>query len=98
MMVPEHRAATHQRTLEMVFEHPMSHNIEWRNIVSLLESIGTVVEGTHDALHVTVNDETVVLRRPKHKDIPEEQLMQLRHFLRRAGVEPAAPRKEPNPE
>ena len=89
-------AASHQRILGMLFEHPMSHNIEWRQVVHLLESLGTTVDGTHDSLHVTVNNETIVLHEPKHKDLAEEQIVQIRHFLLRAGIEPPHPTKGPN--
>jgi hypothetical protein len=95
-MASVHRAASHQRTLGMLFEHPMNHNIEWREVVHLLESLGTAVEGADDAFHVTVNNQTVVLHRPKHKDLTAEQIMQLRHFLLRAGIEPPHPTKGPN--
>jgi hypothetical protein len=90
-----HRAASHERVLGMLFQHPMTHNIEWRQVVALLDSLGTTVNGGHDSLHATVNNETVVLHRPKHKEVPEEQVMQLRHFLIRAGIEPPHPTKGP---
>ncbi len=91
-----HRAASHQRTLGKLFQHPMTHSMEWREVVSLLDSLGTTTEGGHDTLHATVNKVTVVLHRPRHKDVPEEQIMQIRHFLSRAGVEPPHPTKGPN--
>ena len=95
-MESTHRAASHQRTLGMLFQHPMAHSIEWKDIVTLLESLGTTTQGGHDTLHATVNNVTVVLHRPKHKDVPQEQVMQLRHFLRQAGIEPPHPSKGPN--
>jgi len=95
-MTSVHRAASHERILGMLFEHPMSHNIEWNDVVHLLQAIGTAVAGHHDTLHVTINNETVVLHRPKHKALAEDQIMQIRHFLRRAGVEPPHPTKGPN--
>jgi hypothetical protein len=95
-MASVHRAASHQRTLGMLFEHPMNHNIEWPDVLTLLESLGTVVEGNHDAVHVTVNNQKVVLHQPKHKDLEQEQITLLRHFLARAGIEPPHPSKGPN--
>ena len=95
-MEPAHRAASHQRTLGMLFEHPMSHSVEWRDVVTLLESLGSATEGANGAVHVTVNKETVVLHRPKHKDVPQEEIHKIRQFLRRAGVEPPHPSKGPN--
>ena len=88
-MPPLHRAATHERILAMLFTHPLSHNIEWRDVIHLLQSIGTTAEGGHDTLHVTVNGKTVVLHGAHHKTLDQNQVMQLRHFLRAAGI--AAP-------
>jgi hypothetical protein len=85
-----HRAAAHERTLEMLFAHPLSGNIEWRDVLHLLDSVGTTAEGGHDTVHVTVNGQATVLHGTRHKTLGEEQVMQLRHFLRAAGVE--APR------
>jgi hypothetical protein len=87
--------ASHERTLGLLFEHPTSHNIEWRDVDSLLNSLGTATEGANGAVHITVNGQTVVLHRPKHKDVTEEQVIELRHFLRRAGIEPPHPAKGP---
>jgi hypothetical protein len=95
-MASVNTVTSHQRILGMLFEHPMSHNIEWRQVVHLLESLGTAVEGSHDSLHVTVNNEAIVLHRPKHKDLSEEQIVQIRHFLVRAGVQAPHPTKGPN--
>lgn len=96
-MPPVHRAAAHERILEMLFAHPLSHNIEWRDALHLLQSIGTTSEGGHDTLHATVNGKTVILHGTEHKALREEQVMQLRHFLRDAGVEvPAAEHSRPS--
>jgi hypothetical protein len=91
-----HRSASHQRTLGTLFQHPLTHNIEWREVVSLFESLGSAVEGGHETLHVTINKQTIVLHPPKHKGLSEDLVMQIRHFLMRAGVEPPHPDKGPN--
>ena len=92
----DHRAASHQRTLGILFEHPIARNAEWRDVVHLLESLGTVVDGAKGTVHVTVNGQSTVFHRPKHKDVTDgDQLMQIRHFLLRAGVEPPHPEKGP---
>ena len=55
---PEHLTSHHRATLRRIFEHPVSHNIAWRDVVSLLEAIGTV-ERHHDGkVEVTVGAET----------------------------------------
>jgi len=86
-MTSDHRAAGHERTLGMLFEHPLSHNIEWRDVVQMLDALGSTKAGGHDTLHATVNGKTVVLHGTHHKALATEQVMQLRHFLREAGVQ-----------
>ncbi|MGB0098555.1 MAG: hypothetical protein WBP81_39190 [Solirubrobacteraceae bacterium] len=34
----------HRGTIEKIFGHPASGNIEWRQVLSLLETIGDVTE------------------------------------------------------
>ena len=39
----------HRNTLRQIFEHPVSHNIEWHAVTSLFDAIGTVtVHGGKD--------------------------------------------------
>ena len=40
---PAHLNNHHRNTLRQIFQHPVSHNIEWHAVVSLLEAIGSVV-------------------------------------------------------
>jgi hypothetical protein len=90
-MASEHRAASHERTLEQLFQHPVAHNVEWRAVVSLLEAVGTIAAEHNGKLRVAINGQTVVLHRPQHKDVADvEQLVEIRHFLERAGVRPPA--------
>jgi hypothetical protein len=90
-----HRAAAHQRTLGMIFEHPTSHNIEWRDVIHMLDSIGTTADGGHDGLRVTVNQKTVVFHHTQDKTLTNEQVQQMRHFLRDAGIQVPQPAKGP---
>lgn len=88
-MSSPHRAAAHERILGMLFEHPMSHNIEWRDFVHMLGALGRLVEEPNGSLHFTVNGETLVMHRPhKGKDLTEEQITQVRHFFRKVGIAP----------
>ena len=36
--------AHHRATVEKIFNHPVSHNIQWRDVLSLLRSVATVTE------------------------------------------------------
>jgi len=81
----EHLSNNHKDTLRKLFEHPTSHNIEWREVVSLLEAVGTT-ERRHDGkIKVTLGPYSQVLERPRDKDVDTEEIVVLRRMLRQAG-------------
>ena len=83
--VPEHLNSHHRDTLLQIFQHPTSHNIEWNDVLSLLEAVGSV-EQHHDGKYaVTLGGEAQFLTRPKHKDIDVQQVVDLRRMLTSAG-------------
>jgi len=79
----------HRDTLEKIFSHPSNHNIEWREVHSLLEAVGATV-GEHDGkLKVTLGPETEVFRRPHGKDVDPQMIVDLRRMLTGAGLAPS---------
>ena len=81
----------HRDTVERLFAHPTSGNIEWREVRSLLESIGSASEEPNGALRVTLGGETEVFRRPHGKDIDVQMVVDLRRMLTRAGYSSDSP-------
>jgi hypothetical protein len=82
---PGHLSNHHRDTLAQIMRHPVSHNIEWRAVLSLLEAIGSV-DQTHDGKFVVkVGAETETFDRPRNKDIDTEQVVDLRRMLTNAG-------------
>jgi hypothetical protein len=79
----------HRDTLERIFSHPSSGNVEWRQVKSLLEAVGTVTEEHNGKLRVTLGEEIEVLHPPHGKDIDQQMIVDLRRMLRRAGLAPA---------
>jgi hypothetical protein len=77
----------HRDTLEKIFRHPASGNVEWRQVVSLLEAVGTVEEDGAN-LKVALGKEIQVLRRPRGKDIDTQMIVDLRRMLTEAGLQP----------
>jgi hypothetical protein len=76
---------SHLRTYNSIFQHPVSHNLEWRNVRTLFEHIAEVVEQPNGNLKVTRNGQSMVLHTPRTKDVAEvEELMDIRHFLKRS--------------
>jgi hypothetical protein len=86
--VSDRVTADHRATLERIFRHPAGGNIEWRQVLSLLEAVGTVTEEHNGNVKVTLGDETEVLRPPREKDIDKDMIVDLRRMLRHAGLEP----------
>jgi hypothetical protein len=70
------------RTFETIFRHPMSHNLEWRDLLSMLRVVGEVIEGQNGKLQVTKGGHMLLLHEPRGKDfVSADELMKLRHFL-----------------
>lgn len=75
----------HRDTIEKIFQHPLSHNIEWRPVLSLLEAVGTVEERHDGKIVVTLGSETEIFERPRGKDVDAQELVDLRRMLSNAG-------------
>jgi hypothetical protein len=82
---PAHLSNHHRNTLRQIFQHPVSHNIEWRAVVSLLEVVGSVVEHHDGKVAVTVGSETEFFDPPTQKDIDTQTVVDLRRMLNAAG-------------
>lgn len=85
---PEHLSNHHRTTLREIFQHPTSHNIEWRAVLSLLEAAGTVTEHHDGKLTVTLGPVTEYLEPPAGKDIDPQMVVDLRRMLTAAGYQP----------
>jgi WD40 repeat protein len=86
--VPPQLSSHHRDTLEQIFRHPGGNNIEWHDVLSLLEAVGSVTESPDGKYLVSLGGETETIKRPKHKDIEVQQVVDLRRMLRAAGYEP----------
>jgi hypothetical protein len=86
--VEAHLSNHHRDTIETIFSHPPSRNVEWRQVVSLLETIGTVTREHNGKLKVVLGPETEVLPAPHGKDVDAQILVDLRRMLTQAGFAP----------
>jgi hypothetical protein len=82
-----HLDGRHRDTLQKIFE-PANHNIEWREIVSLLEAVGTVTQEHNGKLKVSLGPETEVLSTPHDKDVDGQTVVDLKRMLTQAGLAP----------
>jgi hypothetical protein len=84
---PAHLSNHHRNTLLQIFQHPTSHNIEWHDVVSLLESVGSLEERREGAYMVSLGGEVKLIDRPKGKDIDTQMVVDLRRMLTQAGYD-----------
>ena len=87
MTEPQHLDSHHRDTLRQIFQHPASHNIEWRAVMSLLEAIGDVKVRHDGTVAVKIGSELEFLEPPARKDIDAQMVVDLRRMLRNAGYE-----------
>ncbi len=80
----------HRDTLQRILDHAPAANIEWRQVLSLLEAVGTVRHQHNGKLEVTVGTETEVIEPPTGKDVDEQLLVDVRRMLTEAGVSPTS--------
>jgi hypothetical protein len=76
---------SHLRTYDTIFQHPVSHNLQWHDVYALFRHLGQVEAEPNGHLKVTRNGQTLMLHPPHSKDVSEtSEVMSLRHFLEKS--------------
>ena len=76
---------SHKHAYDAVFQHPVARNLQWRDVWSMLGAVGEASEGRNGNLKVTRNGQTLVLHRPRGKDLTDaKEVSQIRNFLERS--------------
>lgn len=75
----------HRDTLERILGHRSTGNIEWRQVLSLLEAVGATTAEHNGKLKVTLGGETEVLDPPRGKDVDAQMIVDVRRMLSSAG-------------
>lgn len=83
--------AHHRATVAKIFGHPVSHNIEWHDVLSLLQSVAMVTRRHDGRFIVTLGAETETLDAPRGRDVDEQMVIDLRRMLSAAGITPESP-------
>jgi hypothetical protein len=78
----------HLNVLRAIFQEPVSGNIHWREVESLLHHLGASVESAHGArFRVVLNKVEVFLHHPHNSCVCSKQdIKQLREYLSHAGI------------
>ncbi|MBL8480707.1 MAG: type II toxin-antitoxin system HicA family toxin [Rhodocyclaceae bacterium] len=81
----------HAAMLRTLFRDPISANIHWRDIESLLRHLGASVEPAHGArFRILLNGREGFFHMPHHGNACNPQsIRELRDYLAHAGVSPA---------
>ncbi len=79
------------KTLQAVFREPVSGNIHWRDIESLLKHLGAEITQHGAKVHVFLNKREGVLHRPHKSNVcTKQEIRHLREVLTSAGVSPSS--------
>ena len=75
-------------TLLAIFHDPVSGNIHWREVESLLNHLGATIEPAHGArFRITLNRREFFVHHPHHgHDLGRNDIRHLREHLAAAGV------------
>ena len=81
----------HENLLQSIFRDPISGNIHWREVESLLHHLGAEVESLSGArLRVKLNGHEDVLHRPHHSNtLSRQDVKNLREYLGHARITPS---------
>jgi hypothetical protein len=81
----------HEQLIRAIFHDPISGNIHWREVESLLHHLGAQMEPLSGArFRVKLNGYEGILHRPHHSNVLDRQgVKHLREYLGRAKVTPS---------
>jgi hypothetical protein len=81
----------HEKLIRAIFHDPISGNIHWREIESLLSHLGATIEQLSGArVRVLLNGAEGVLHHPHHSNVLDRQeVRHLREYLARARITPS---------
>lgn len=83
-----HLNGHHRKTLATLFHHPASHNLEWHDVLSLLNHLGTVGERQGTGYDIAIGADRIQLGHSHGKDLAGDDIRLLRAFLAKAGLTP----------
>ena len=79
----------HRKTLHALFAHPISANIDFKEVTHLLEELGAEIDNkSGNRVGVKLGGHSVAFTNAHHS-LPREEVIQIRKFLETCGVDPA---------
>ena len=78
----------HRKVLHALFAHPVSANIDFKDVAAVLRELGAEIEDRSGArIAVSLNGHTVLFHHAHHS-VPKDEVAQIRHFLTDCGISP----------
>jgi hypothetical protein len=72
-----------QRTYDQVFQHPITQNLEWKDVRTMFESLGIVEDQNNGNVTVTMSGRSMVFDSPTDTDLTSaDQVAKIRHLLK----------------
>jgi hypothetical protein len=79
----------HRKVLASLFAHPISANIDFKDVMHVLGELGAEIENkSGNRVGVTLAGHTAAFTHAHHS-LPKEEVIQIRKFLEQCGVDPA---------
>jgi hypothetical protein len=79
----------HRKVLAAIFAHPVSANIDFKDVVHVLDELGAEIENrSGNRIGVTLNGHTAIFTHAHHS-VPKQEVAQIRNFLEQCEIDPA---------
>ncbi|MDQ8700660.1 hypothetical protein [Hyphomicrobium sp. LHD-15] len=76
----------HRKVLHAIFAHPISANIDMKELEHALEALGAEIESkSGNRLGISLGGHKVAVQHVNHS-VPKEEIIQIRKFLETCGV------------
>jgi hypothetical protein len=83
----------HLRTYETIFQHPISHNLKWRDVHALFRELGKTEDEANGNVKLTRNGQTMVLHPHRGKDVSEHEARIFRSEMQGAVPQKIVPQE-----
>ena len=79
----------HRKVLHALFDHPLSANVDFKQVESVLRELGGTIDNRSGArIGVTLKGHTAVFHHADHS-LAKDEVVQIRKFLETCGISPA---------
>jgi hypothetical protein len=78
----------HRKILHALFAHPISNNVDFKDVVHVLEELGAEIEnksGNRIGVRLAGHSAAFV---HAHHSLPKDEVVQMRKFLTTCGIDP----------